>query len=283
MKPRTFATGRILLVLLTVGLTVGLVSWDHQQSPGHYKQSINDTTPKTKTEKKIRDLDDVLEELERTDWKADMERAKTELAEAMKKFDGEKIRMNIEKAMKEVDFEKIQQQLKESMAKVDFDKIKKEMSEAMKELDVAKLQKEMQESLAKVDFDKMKVEMEKLKEIDMSKMNMDMKKLAEEMKELGPKMEKEMEKAKEELGKANVEIEKAKADLKEFKSFVDGLENDGLISKKEGYTLKHKEGELLINGKKASEATYNKYRSFLEKHKKFSIEKSDDDFDIDMD
>ena len=96
------------------------------------------------------------------------------------------------------------------------------------------------------------------------------------MKELGPKLEKEMEKAK-------VEIEKAKVEIKEYKSFVDGLDNDGLINKKEGYTLKHKDGELFINGKKAAEQTYNKYRSFLEKHKKFSIDKSDDDFDIDMD
>lgn len=45
------------------------------------------------------------------------------------------------------------------------------------------------------------------------------------MKELGPKMQKEMEKAK-------VEMEKAKAEIKEYKGFVDGLENDGLINKK---------------------------------------------------
>jgi hypothetical protein len=96
------------------------------------------------------------------------------------------------------------------------------------------------------------------------------------MKELGPKIKKEMEKAK-------VEMEKAKAEMKEYKGFVDGLDNDGLINKKEAYTLKHKDSELFINGKKATEQTYSKYRNFLEKHKKFNIEKSDDDFDIDVD
>jgi chromosome segregation ATPase len=110
----------------------------------------------------------------------------------------------------------------------------------------------------------------------MSKLNEEMKKLGEELKEMGPKLEKEMQKAKE-------EIEKAKAEIKEYKTFVDGLENDGLISKKDGYTLKHKDGELLINGKKADASTYSKYRSFLDKHPKFSINKSDDDFDMDMD
>jgi chromosome segregation ATPase len=277
MKPRTFATGRSLLLILTVALTVGLVSWDHRQSPGKNQQTFSDTTPKKKsTDKKVRDLDDVFEELERADWQVDFEKAQVELAEAMKKIDGEKIKLDIEKAMKNLDMTKLQKELDESMARIDFEKIKKEMSEAMKSVDLSKLQKELEESLSKIDFEKAKVEMEKLKEVDMKKLDEDMKKLSIEMKELGPKLEVELSKAKEEL-------EKAKAELKEFKGFVDGLESDGLINKKEGYTLKHKDGELFINGKKASDATYNKYRSFLEKHKKFSIEKDDDDFDIDMD
>ena len=110
----------------------------------------------------------------------------------------------------------------------------------------------------------------------MSKLDEQMKKVEGEMKELGPKIKKEMEKAK-------VEIEKAKTEIKEYKEFVNGLEKDGLLNKKETYTISHKDGELTVNGKKVSAEIYNKYRSFLEKHKKFSIEKSDDDFDIDMD
>lgn len=279
MKPTTFVNGRLLLLLLTICLTVGLVSWDYKQTPGKYQQATNDTTPKKKSidrEKKIRDLDDVLDELNAVDMKVEMEKANKEIAEAMKSIDGDKIRMEINKALKEVDMVKIQKEVQESLAKVDFNKIKEEVANALKEVDMTKIQKEVQESLAKVDFNKVKEEIEKIKEVDMSKLDADMKNLNEEMKELGPKLEKEMEKAK-------VEIEKAKAEIKEYKSFVDGLENDGLINKKEGYTLKHKGGELFINDKKASEQTYSKYRNFLEKHKKFNIEKSDDDFDIDMD
>ncbi len=279
MKPTTPATKRLLLVLLTAGITIGLISWDQHQSPGKYQQSVNDTTPKKKMadkEKKIRDLDDVLDELNETDLQLDMEKIQKEIAAAMKSIDGNKIRMEIEQAMKEVDFAKIQKEVQESLAKVDFDKIKIEIANAMKEIDMAKIQQEVQESLAKVDFDKIKLEIEKVKDIDMKKLEADMKKLGEEMKELGPKLEKEMQQAK-------VEIEKAKAEIKEYKSFVDGLENDGLINKKEGYSLKHKDGELFINGKKASAQTYTKYRSFLEKHKKFNIEKTDNDFDLDID
>ena len=130
--------------------------------------------------------------------------------------------------------------------------------------------------MEKINWDEMKVQMDKVKDIDMSKLEADMKKVEIEMKELKPKIEKEMQKAK-------VEIEKAKVEIKEYKGFVDGLENDGLLNKKEPYTIKHKDGELIVNGKKVSAEIYTKYRSFLEKHKKFTIEKSDDDFDIDMD
>ena len=279
MKPTKFTTGRMLLILLITGLTVGLVSWDRKQSPDRFSQSLNDTVPKTKPgdrEKKIRDLDDVLDELNEAELKVNMEKVQKEIAEAMKQIDGDKIRLEIEKALKDVDMDKIRKEVQESLAKVDFAKIEAEITDAMKEVDMVKIQKEVQESLAKVDLDKIKVELDKVKDIDLKELDAEMQKVKEEMKDLGPKIEKEMERAK-------VEIEKAKVEIKEYREFVNGLEKDVLINKKEGYSLKHKDGELFINGKKASEQTHNKYRSFLEKHKKFNIKKDDDDFDIDMD
>jgi hypothetical protein len=130
--------------------------------------------------------------------------------------------------------------------------------------------------MAKIDWDKMKAELGEVKKIDLSEMKTELEKTKEEMKKIGPQVEKELQKAK-------VEIEKAKAEMKEYKSFVDGLEKDGLINKKENYSIKHKDGKLIINDKEASTETYKKYRSFLDKHKKFEIEKDADDFDIDMD
>lgn len=286
MKPTKFTTGRMLLVLLISGITFGLVSWDHKQTTKQFQQTINDTVPQKPArpadgksadrEKKIQDLDDVLDELNEADLKVNMEKIQQEINEAMKKIDGDKLRMEIDLALKEVDLAKIQKEVQESLAKVDFNKIKAEIADAMKEIDMDKIQKEVKESLAKVDWDKMKMELEKVKDIDMKKLDAEMKKVKEEMKEIGPKIKKEM-------GKAKVEIEKAKMVITEYKEFVDGLENDGLINKKEGYTLKHKDGELFLNGKKSSDLTYNKYRSFLEKHKKFNIKKDNDDFDLDID
>ena len=182
----------------------------------------------------LRDLDDVIDELNDADFKVDMGKIKKEIAEAMKQIDADKIRMEVDKAIKEVDFNKIKM--------------------------------EIENSIAKIDWDKMKAELDKVKDIDMKKLELDMKNMEKELSKIGPEIEKSLEKAK-------VEIDKAKAEMKEYNQFVDGLEKDGLLKRKDGYTIKHKDGELIINDKKVSEAVYNKYKSFLEKHKTFKIEK----------
>lgn len=279
MKAMMQRNGHLLLALAALILTAGLVSWDQYRSPQQYGQQLNDTTPKKKSadrDKKVRDLDDVLDELNDADMKVDREKIRQNIEEAMRAIDMDKIKADIEKAMKEVDIDKIRQEVEASLAKVDFDKIKTRIAEAMKEFDGEKIKQQIRESMEKVDWDNIKEEMKKVKDIDMKKMQEEMEKAREEMKEIQPRIEKEMEKAR-------TEIEKAKVEIRAYKEFVDGLDKDGLINKKEGYTLKHKEGELFINGKKAPESVYNKYRAFLEKHKQFSIDKSDDDFDIDMD
>ena len=228
MNSKPDALKYFLPIAMVACFSILLLSWGGQKQTHQQKkeQSINDTVPKNKADKKIRDLDDVLDELDRAEINVDMDMVNEQLKEAMKQIDMAKIKMDVDKAMKEVDMEKVNEQMKEAM-----------------------------------------------KQIDMTKLDADLKKLEIEMKGLGPKIEKEMENAK-------ASIEKAKVEMKEYKSFVDGLEKDGLINKKEGYTIQHKNGELIINGKKQPAGVYNKYRSFLKKHDKFTIKKSDDDFNI---
>lgn len=269
MNSKPFTGKHLLPIILIACFSIALIAWGgrkqmHQQKT---EQSFNDTFPKNKVEKKIRDLDDVLDELDKAEMKLNMEKVKTEWEEALKKIDMDKVKMDIDKAMKEVDMEKV----------------KAEIENAVKEIDAAKIERDVKESLAKVDWEKMKEQMEKMKDqveeiknIDMSKVKTDMQRVEKEMKEMAPRIEKEMEKAK-------IDIEKAKEEMKEYRSFVDGLEKDGLINKKEGYSIQHKNGELIINGKKQPADVYNKYRSFLEKHKKFTMKKTDDDFNIDND
>jgi hypothetical protein len=152
---------------------------------------------------------------------------------------------------------------------VDAEKIKASVAEAMKQVDAQKIKMQVQEAMAKVDMEKVKAQLEEVRKTEIPKMRAELDKVK-------PQVEAELKKAK-------VEIEKAKTELKEYKAFEDGLEKDGLINKKENYTIEHSNGKLIINGKSQPEAVYNKYRSFLEKHKKFTLKKDDDNFKLDND
>ena len=272
MKLGTLTNNRLWMPVLAIALVVGLVSWDHRQMPSGNNQDQHPTDTlqkkkKVRTEKKVRDLDDVIEELEAVDMDREMAKVEEELSRALKEIDGEKIRLQVEQSLKEVDMNKIRQ---------DIDK-------AMKELDWEKMKKDVEHTVAKIDWDKIKKELDEVKKIDFTKIEEEMKQVQEELKNLQPKLEKELANVKVDMEKAKVEIEKARAEMKEYKEFVDGLEKEGLINKKDNYSIRHEDGVLTVNGKKVSEQVYNKYRSFLEKHKKFNIERTADDFDIDMD
>lgn len=275
MNSKPFSRKNVLSLILVAFVSIALIAWGGHQ-PAHTQttnQNFTDTVPKNKTDKKIRDLDDAIDQLDKAEFQLNMDKVKAQVQEALKQVDMAKIQIEIDKAMKDVDMSKIKAEMDKAMKEVDMSKIKAEIDRAAKEIDVAKIQRDIKESMAKVDWEKIKRDMEEVKKVDMSKLNEDMKKLELEMKDLGPKIEKQMEKAK-------VEMEKAKQEMKEYKSFVDGLDKEGLINKKEGYSIQHKDGELIINGKKQPADVYNKYRSFLEKHEKFNIRKSDDDFNL---
>ncbi len=261
MKPTILSTKRMILCFSLLGLSLALVSWDNGKTyTADAGKEINDTIPKSK-EKKVRDLDEVFEELDQLDLEKTMEKVRLELAESLKQIDSDKIRLEIDKAMRDVDFGKISEELRNSLAKVDMSKIKIELGESLKQL----------EELKKIDMSGIEKEMSKLK-LEMKDLGPELEKVKEQMKNLGPQME-----------KVKVEMEKVKENLKGFKAFVDDLEKDGLLNKEENYTIENKDGELTINGKKASVETNNKYKSFLEKHRNFTIKKADDSFNIDMD
>jgi hypothetical protein len=100
--------------------------------------------------------------------------------------------------------------------------------------------------------------------------------MEESLKRIKPEIEKSMQSAKE-------SIEKARKELVEYKSFISDLDKDGLIDKDKNYTVEYKKGELTINGKKQSADVVKKYNSFLKDRRDFTIQKDDNDFNIDKD
>jgi hypothetical protein len=148
---------------------------------------------------------------------------------------------------------------------IDVPKIRADVEKALKEIDAVKLKTEIDKSFSKIDFDKMKTEITKIKEIELPKMEM-------EMKNLRPQIEASIAEAKKSIEKANTEI-------KEYKAFEDGLEKDGLINKSD-YSIEYYDGVLKINDKIQPAEVYNKYKSFLDKHKDFEMHKNADGFNI---
>ena len=262
----------LVIAVAIAALSFGLLSWEKKQSGSVYIDQKTDTIPASR-DRKVRDLDDVLKELEdvqfnlQNDLKIDMDRMKKELEQTFKEFDANKLKLELEKSFDAVDFEKM---------KLDMDKMKLDLEKTFKELDFNKFHKDFEESFSKVDFDKLKLELENVKKIDFSALEKEMKQLEVEMGKIGPEIE-------QSLAKAKVEIEKAREEMKEYNAFINTLEKDGLLKRTEGYSLKHKDGEFFINGKKQSADVYNKYKYFLDKHKSFNIERTDDDFDMDID
>jgi hypothetical protein len=195
-------------------------------------------------EKKIKDLDEALLELDNS-------------------------KALLEQQFKSMDWQKMEKELRNVAKEMDAQKIKMELDKAMQQVDMAKMKAEMNDAVSKVDFEKIKKEMERVKEVDL-------KKIEVELKNLQPELEKSMNNAK-------ASMEKAKAEMLEYKSFIDGLDKDGMIKKSEPYTIEIQKGKLIINGKEQEESVYNKYRSFLEKHQNETFKKSADSFTIDKD
>ncbi|RYY54152.1 MAG: hypothetical protein EOO09_15370 [Chitinophagaceae bacterium] len=267
MKPKSIKIGRAVSVFAIIASTVILLSWQKQTEetapPGHSRPStLNlkhfmagfacDTTPNKY--KQPKDIDEAIEQLEKLDIEKEMKQAMESVKIAMDQLDDKKIKLEIEKAMKSVD----------------MDKVKKDVELSLDEADMAGLKDLVKESLAKVDWDQIQ---RNLNKINWKEMQDGMRTAQLELKKQGPVIKLEMEKAK-------IEIEKATKELKEYKVFIDDLDKDGLINKEKGYTLELKDGELKIDGKKASDATHKKYRSFLEEHKQFHIESRDGKFNM---
>jgi exonuclease VII small subunit len=236
-----------ILLCATVLLSLTFTSW--QDRAPQAEKNTHDTVP-PKPEKKIRDLDEALEEID--DAHADLD-----------------------KSMKEIDWKKVNADIKDAMKHLDKDlkQMNADLKKSLQEIDVAKMRHDVEASVAKIDWEGLKQQLEKVKEIDMTGVKNQLESVKTEMEKLQPQLERSMAQARE-------GIERAKTELQGYKSFVDGLERDGLINKKEGYTIEHKNGQLIINGKQQPADVYNKYRTFLEKNKTFTLKQNDDDLKI---
>ena len=275
---KSFLKMQLPLMLIVSALMVTLVAWKEDRF-AQSKFQASDTVP-IKSEKKIKNIDEAIKELEKAQVELertiknipvpsiDVQKMQLEIQKSMKEIDTEKLKIQIDLALKEINPEKIKAQVDAAMKEIDAEKIKASVAEGIKEIDAQKIKMQVQEAMAQIDMEKINAEIAEFKKTELPKIEV-------ELKNLKPQIEAELKKAK-------TEVEKAKKEMQDYKAFEDGLANDDLINKKEGYTIEHKDGKLIINGKTQPQAVYNKYRSFLDNHKKFKLEKNENDFDLNL-
>ncbi|MES2373822.1 MAG: hypothetical protein V4557_14675 [Bacteroidota bacterium] len=225
---------------------VTIVAWKSNDSiparsqPRQYQE---DTTPVRKKvydrkdrEYKIGDLDQAMKELDRA-----MAEMNVNMKVDFGKMDKEiKIAMD---ELKKVDFEKIGHEVAASLKKIDWDQTKMEVEKAMREVDI------------------------KLKEVDMKEIKKEIERAQESVKAAKINAHIDMDKIKESVERglegAKVGIERAKKELMLLKEFTETLEKDGLISKKKGYKIEIKDGEMYIDGTKQSKEVNEKYKKYF--------------------
>ena len=190
-----------------------------------------------------------------------------EYDELMGKMDKKIIQMQEE--ISKLNMDKMHQDIIASLDKVNFDKIRLDIDKAMKEVDFNKIEKGVQSALKEIDWSQINADVkvslqDAKKEID--KINM------EEVKKEMKKVQQELQKSKLEIEKLNVdeimknankEIVRTKEELTLIKTMFNEMEREGLINQKEGFSIEFKNKTLLINGKKQSEATREKYQRYI--------------------
>lgn len=162
----------------------------------------------------------------------------------------------------------IEKTIKLALANINFEEIGKTTREALNNIDWKQMQTDINNAMRDV-----KVE---VKNIDWDKISADIKVAADEVKKahidvnVQDLVNNAMEKAAE-------GIEAAKVEVKRYKDFINELDKDGLINKKDGYKLEWKDdGSLYINGKKQPKDVSDKYHKYY-KEGGFSISNDGDE------
>lgn len=196
--------------------------------------------------------------------------------EQMRKFnEGEFDKMveNIEKSMKDLDIEKM-------MAKMDMEKAMQEAQRSLQAIDLSKMERELDtQRLTEEERKSIKEELQKARE-EMKKAMDEMKNMKkpdqEELKKQMEKVKLDMEKTRKELidekGKIRQEIrnaagqmQEARKEIKGYQEMVYSMEEQGLLSTKDDYTIEYKNNSITINGKALNEEQNARYRKYFDK------------------
>jgi chromosome segregation ATPase len=253
--------------------------------PAQSKKAVREGNERD-LDKEIRKLEEAKEKMKDVNW----DQVKESIEQACKSINTEQIEQQIEQAMKQVDMEKINREVQESLKKIDFDKINKEVNESLKEayasIDKEALKKQMEEVRLEVQRElsnkNWKKEIEEAQKLNKKELQKELERSREDIKKAMRELDEEKLNLRESLDEAWKGIDKAKEEFKGYQEMIYSMEKEGLLSTKSDYTIKYKDGNLTVNGKKQPQEVLDRYKKYFS-HEKVTIRKEDGDMDIDFD
>lgn len=211
------------------------------------------------------------------------------IREAMKNIDWKAVNAKVKESLKAVDWKKINQEIENSMKSVDWNKINAEVNEAIAEnkdaVDPEVIRQGVEMGLKSARSAIASIDMEKVIAQSLSSANKGwseanghlfqrsinlekvMKQQQDAMKAVGKRMHAlSIAGYPAETGSQRsitIQLEKAKVTGVRYQDLIARMASDKLIDTEKGYTIKKKNNELYINGRKQPAAVTNRYRSYL--------------------
>ena len=254
-------------------LLIGGITMSFQDSPFIYNQfppvdesyecqrNYNDTVPDKET-LKLKDLEKV---------QAELDRSLLQVTEELKKMDLAKIQREVEASLRSIDMDKIRKDVDMALKNVDMDKILSEVNASLKNINTEFKQADVEKALAEASKEIEKAKLE-FKDFDKAALDKEMLNAKREIENARKEIDKiDLDKI---INEAKEEINNAKVELKLIKEMFTEMEKDGLINGKKGFTVEYRNKELFIDGKKQPANVTDKYRKYFKKdHFKMTIDK----------
>lgn len=277
------STSFLLAATLVIG-SVALVSWAGNPDTALPHLGISDTIPQKSG---TRDFDHELEQIDKAKESLrkinaeDMQKMMKDVEESIAKIDLQKIELDAQKAMKDIDFSKIEKQLKEAMISLEEDLKSQEKNSDLSESKKKEIKKDLEQAREEIkeELEKLRKELKEQKIVTQKEIQQGLNDAKKEMEKAKQEMKENSFDMKKEIEKARVEVDNAKKEVLGYQEMVYDMEEEGLLSTKQDYTIEHKNGIISINGKPLNESSTNKYKKYF-RNKDMKIEKKDGKINI---
>lgn len=184
----------------------------------------------------------------------------------------EHIRKSIQKSLEGITFGEMDEEIKAAFANIDLDDLGTGANTTITKVNVDKIGEEVAEAMANIDWDEIEKEIKKatkeVKDVDWDEVGKELKKATSSIRTytISP----------------NGDITSDRISIKngDLDKMVKEMEQDGTINRTKGFSIKYKDGVLLIDGRKQTGSKAARYMKYIEDDSETIIKGTKDNVDI---